>query len=122
MLPSHAAPVRCGKNKAYVDGFPALAAFIASDRDRTTAIFKRFDRLAARNLLYLQSQLAALEEQLDASDEADRGSRESLQSLRSLKHYQERPDRMELLDRIKTTVREYSEFIISQAKFDVLIL
>lgn len=29
---------------------------------------------------------------------------------------------MELLDRIKTTVREYSEFIISQAKFDVLIL
>lgn len=46
-----------------LSGFPSLVAFIASDRDRTTLIYKRFDELAARNLLYLQSELAKLQAQ-----------------------------------------------------------
>jgi hypothetical protein len=44
-----------------LDGFPSLANFIASDHDRTSLVFRRFDKLAARNLLYLQSELAELE-------------------------------------------------------------
>jgi hypothetical protein len=47
-----------------LDGFPSLSDFIASDHDRTSLVFRRFDRLAARNLLYLQSELAALEAKL----------------------------------------------------------
>jgi hypothetical protein len=47
-----------------LDGFPSLADFIASDHDRTSLVFKRFDKLAARNLLYLQSELAELEAKL----------------------------------------------------------
>jgi hypothetical protein len=44
-----------------LDGFPSLAQFISSDPDRTSLVFRRFDNLAARNLLYLQSELAELE-------------------------------------------------------------
>lgn len=44
-----------------LDGFPSLAEFIASDPDHTSLVFRRFDKLAARNLLYLQSELAELE-------------------------------------------------------------
>ena len=51
-----------------VNGYASLAAFIASDRDRSTSIFRRFDRLSSRNLLYLQSELAALEKQQDELD------------------------------------------------------
>ena len=55
----------------YVKGYPSLAAFIASDSDKSTAIYRRFDRLSARNLLYLQSELVELEAQQDALDEED---------------------------------------------------
>jgi hypothetical protein len=39
--------------------------------ERSTAIFKRFDRLAARNLLYIQSELAELQAKLDEFDRQD---------------------------------------------------
>jgi hypothetical protein len=55
----------------YVSGYPSLAAFIASDLDHSTAIYRRFDRLSARNLLYLQSELVALEKQQDELDKQD---------------------------------------------------
>lgn len=50
-------------------GFATVAAFIANDRDNTTTIYRRFDRLSARSLLHLQSKLQKLEavqDQLDA--------------------------------------------------------
>lgn len=43
------------------DGFPLVADKIASDADKTTTIYRRFDRLSARNLLLLQGELAELE-------------------------------------------------------------
>ena len=95
-----------------MDGFPSLAAFMASDMDGTAAIFKRFNRLAARNLLAMQSELAELEAQLDVYDEEDQRSRATMQSLRNWGDYKarakEEPERMELMKRIKITMREYS--------------
>lgn len=44
-----------------LDGYPSLAEAISSDPDRTSLVFKRFDKLAVRNLLYLQSELVELE-------------------------------------------------------------
>ena len=44
-----------------LDGYPSLAEDISSDPDRTFLVFRRFDKLAVRNLLYLQSELAELE-------------------------------------------------------------
>jgi hypothetical protein len=43
------------------DGFPLVADKITSDVDKTTTIYRRFDRLSARNLLLLQAELAELE-------------------------------------------------------------
>ncbi|PTD10458.1 hypothetical protein FCULG_00007682 [Fusarium culmorum] len=105
--------------KHYVDGFPSLANFIASDRDGTSTIFKRFNRLAARNLLNLQSELAELEAKLDAFDDQDRESRESLQSLRNWKDFKDRNDedseRRKLLRDIKSTFKEYREALILES-------
>jgi hypothetical protein len=50
-------------------GYPQYAAFIATDPDRSTAVYRRFERLAARNLLYLESQLADLEAKQDTLDD-----------------------------------------------------
>lgn len=100
----------------YIDGYPSLAAFIASDKDGTTAIYKRFNRLAARNLLLLQSELADLQVQLDKFDLEDQGTMETLQSLRNWEDFKERsatdPSRMELVKKIRETLKEYSEMIL----------
>ncbi|CEI70987.1 hypothetical protein FVEN_g9651 [Fusarium venenatum] len=102
--------------KQYIDGFPSLAHFIASDRDGTSAIFKRFNRLAARNLLVLQSELAELEAKLDSYDDADQTSRESLQTLRNWEVYkaknEENSDRRKLLREIQITLKDYREAIL----------
>lgn len=55
----------------YVPGYPSLAAFIAKDPDHSTAIYRRFDRLSARNLLYLQAELCTLEKKQDEFDRQD---------------------------------------------------
>jgi hypothetical protein len=51
------------------NGFVSAAAFIAKDHDNETFVFKRFDELAARNILYLQAELLSLESKLHAFDE-----------------------------------------------------
>ncbi|KAK1241109.1 hypothetical protein MKX08_001083 [Trichoderma sp. CBMAI-0020] len=112
--------------RVYVDGFPSLSNFIASDKDGTSAIFKRFNRLAARNLLVLQSELAVLEAKLDQYDHEDQAGREdkedrlnALQSLRNWEDYKARndknSDRMRLLEQIRTTLKEYREALIFES-------
>ena len=51
-----------------VDGYRLFSRFISSDPLRSTTIFRRFDRLAIRNLLYLESELAGLEAELERLD------------------------------------------------------
>ncbi|KAI1160100.1 hypothetical protein F5B18DRAFT_540677 [Nemania serpens] len=58
----------------YVSGFGSFADFITSDEDKSTAIYSRFGRLTARDLLYYQSELAelqALQDQYDIEDAKD---------------------------------------------------
>lgn len=52
-----------------LDGYPTFARFIAKDPD--AAIYRKFESLSARNLLYQQSQLNDLERQLDELDSKD---------------------------------------------------
>lgn len=101
----------------YLSGFPSLAAFIASDRDQTSAIFKRFNRLAARNLLHLQSELAELQAKQDRLDEAElNGDLASKQYSRNWPDFchaalsdSRQKERKELAEIISVTLREYSE-------------
>jgi hypothetical protein len=67
-------------------GYPRFAAYIAHDEDRSTTIYRRFQRLAARNLLYLESELAELEAEQDCLDLESRCNPSLQVALSSWKH------------------------------------
>ncbi|PVH93843.1 hypothetical protein DM02DRAFT_603402 [Periconia macrospinosa] len=108
------------------DGYPALAAWIARDPDGEAFVFRKFDRLAARNILHLQSRLIALENDIDQLDEEARrtGDSETKQSLRrweTLMKHAENPNRPEKkrvakLDELKDVLKEYYETLLRQAQ------
>ncbi|KAE9380747.1 hypothetical protein N431DRAFT_477626 [Stipitochalara longipes BDJ] len=66
----------------YPEGYPRFAAFLAHDDDKSTTIFRRFERLATRNLLYLESELFELEAKQDQLDESDWKDAQSTVNLR----------------------------------------
>jgi hypothetical protein len=100
----------------YLPGYSSLAAFIASDRDHTASIYKRFNRLAARNLLHLQSELAELQAKQDRiDDEERRGDHATKQYSRNWPafcdaalHDPRQRERKELAEHIRVVLREYS--------------
>lgn len=51
------------------DGNPSLADFLAQDPDHETYVFRKFKKLAVRNLLYLQGELTALEEEVEVLEQ-----------------------------------------------------
>ena len=104
----------------YAKGYPSLAGFIASDPDKTTSIYRRFDRLAARNLLYLQSELVELEAQQDELDAQDfshvttTSEKESARNWKTMKDragqegYPREKERLRLAKEIREKIKEYS--------------
>lgn len=105
----------------YVKGYPSLSSLIASDYDHSTFISKRFDRISARNLLYLQSELAELEAQQDGFDREDFKSRDESAGRRDWKTFKSRSNdasfpkekaRMDLMMKIRGTIKEYKEAIL----------
>jgi hypothetical protein len=104
----------------YVPGYPSLAAFIASDPDHSTAIYRRFDRLSARNLLYLQAELSILEKKQDELDKEDLNSDEidSKDKARNWEALLARAEagsddaaeeRVKVVKAIRDKIKEYSE-------------
>jgi hypothetical protein len=99
------------------DGYPALARWIARDPDHETYIFRKFDRLAARNILHLQAELTALEADVDRLDEEAQRSDdfETRQSSRRWETLIERAGTATLLEarrlgkltEVKEKLREY---------------
>jgi hypothetical protein len=99
------------------DGYPTLATWIARDPDNETFVVRKFDRLGARNILHLQSQLIALEKEIDDLDEnarqsSDLEARQSSHRWETLmKHASDenRPEkeRVEKLDKLKACLKEY---------------
>jgi hypothetical protein len=57
-----------GLGTQHRNGYPDLAAWITHDPDNESFVFRKFDRLSARNLLNLQNELLALEEKIDKLD------------------------------------------------------
>lgn len=105
------------QNMAFFHSHSRFAEFIATDDE--LPIFRRFDRLNARNLLYLQSELIVLESQFQALDynDIEDGNMNVMQSakcwetlqLRAEEHPHEM-DRMELIRKIRAVIREYSRY------------
>ncbi|KAH5099394.1 hypothetical protein HBI21_054020 [Parastagonospora nodorum] len=118
------------ENRIYqLSGYPSLAAFIASDRDRTTLIYKRFDELAARNLLHLQSELADLHAQQRAFDEEDlTADLETKQCARNWESFKKaaamgdnrQKERWALMLRIRETMQEYREALLFESTLAAL--
>lgn len=102
------------------DGYPALAAWIARDPDNEAFVFRKFGRLGARNILHLQSQLIAIEHEVDQLDGEARRSNdlETRQSSRRWETLMEhagdanRPEhkRVEKLNELRTLLREYCRY------------
>ncbi len=72
-------------------GYPALARKLSSFPDHEGFVFRRFDRLGARNLLHLESKLAYLEWKLDQADDQAlySGDNETLRSTRTWEAFEE---------------------------------
>ncbi|CAN9326989.1 unnamed protein product [Alternaria alternata] len=69
------------------DGYPALARWIAQDPDDDPLLFRKFGRVAARNILHLQCQMTRIEGEIDDLDEQVRTAT-SLDTRRSLQRWE----------------------------------
>lgn len=49
-------------------GFPAMAAVVATDADYELFVFRKFDRLSARNLINMQNEIQHLEQRQQRLD------------------------------------------------------
>jgi len=101
------------------DGYPALAAWIGRDPDNETFVFRKFDRLSARNLLHLQCQLIQPEDEIDKLDDearksSDLDARQASRRWETLKELAKNPARPEearlaKADELAVKIREYRE-------------
>ena len=109
-------------DKEYPNGFASVAASIAKDPDSTSTIYRRFDRLTARNLLYLQSRLQNLEATLDQLDDEDlrTGDVESKKAATSWEDFErlakdesrgKEKKRMEVAEQIEIAIKKYREWL-----------
>jgi hypothetical protein len=95
-------------------GYATFSSFVASDPE--LSIFRGFQQLGSRNLLYLQSELLELENQLREFDQDD-AQKADLDVMLSSKCWevcsaraQEQPreaERMEVICRIRKLTKEY---------------
>ena len=96
-----------------LEGYPSFAEFIAKDKD--AAIYRRYESLSARNLLYQQSELHQLEKQaaeLDKEEAKDIENQNAQQAARYWSYYANDPsgpgrERRALQDEIKVKLKAY---------------
>lgn len=97
-------------------GHKGFSDFVASDDE--LLIFGRFRVLGSRNLLYLQSSLLELQKRLSEFDEQDAREMDMDILLSTAcwetfsaraKELSREADRMEVIDRIRITTKEYCE-------------
>ena len=100
------------KPKEYLAGYPDFAAFISSDKE--LAIYRAFDTLSSRNILYLQSELLFLQNKLEqfdqhdlqSSNKADKMCAQSWEILTGEGTAHNR-ERLEVIQKIRTTLETY---------------
>ena len=124
-------PILAIEEPAGRNGYPGMAAWTARNPDYETFIFRRFDRLSARNLLHLESQVAGLEAQLDRPDEHAlqhvRLNPDDLEASRSIRNWEllsvRAKDtslldhkRMILVEQISAKLKEYRESFSHRAE------
>lgn len=99
--------------KREITGYAQVADFISSDKE--LAVYRRFDRTAARLLLVLQSEILLKQGQLDELDEQDAKDADEKRFLAASTIYEELSARREarddekhkLLAELRTSLKEY---------------
>ena len=92
-------------------GYASLSKFIASDH--SLFIFRRFDSLAVRSLLYMQDELYEIEQQINGLDESDMVSKcdEDLYSLHS-RRFDENQRRVALMQKSAQVLKRYGRLAV----------
>jgi hypothetical protein len=106
-------------------GYQVASDWIASGPDGETLIFQKFGKLTARNLLYMQSELIALEEELhrldaDITRSDDIELKDAAWSWEALRGMEESGNtiarrQMELMVTLRTKLKVYREFMATCA-------
>ncbi|KAL8652115.1 MAG: hypothetical protein Q9226_004399 [Calogaya cf. arnoldii] len=101
-------------------GYPSFAHFISQDGD--AAIYRKYESLSARNLLYLQSELHELEGQLEEIDAEDAKNKvvddQESQKIARLWHHYARADNgrairhRKLQVKIRAKIKEYRTYML----------
>lgn len=102
-------------------GYPQWSSCIASDPDSETFVFRKFNELAALNLLCLQSEILELESQLKQLNRNATRSQDMSQ-LDATRHWEtlvaqsqepqthpESDERMKLILKLRSRIKEYRE-------------
>ncbi|RFU75426.1 hypothetical protein TARUN_6820 [Trichoderma arundinaceum] len=120
------ATISSGNSWPGKDGFAKVARWTALDPDKETYIYRKFDELAARNLLYLQSELLFLENQLSQLDKYDAKSddmhlKDAIRTWETLAHQYHAGNenaraRMDLIIKIRAKIKEYHEALLLQSE------
>ena len=97
-----------------VTGYAQVADFIATDKE--LAVYRRFDRTAARILLQLQSEILSLQTALDVIDRDDASDQDEKRQLAAATIPEEFPlhlqsardtERKRIYTELRKTVKEY---------------
>ncbi|KIX97888.1 uncharacterized protein Z520_06666 [Fonsecaea multimorphosa CBS 102226] len=114
-----------GGSRTHAVGFASFAAAMTSCQDHSMILCNRFDRMSTRNLLYLQSELAALQRQLDDFDREDffdagtdtRNIARNWEAFERAASVQESKaaERMVLVLKIRSKIKEYKEAALLDA-------
>ena len=101
-------------NKIRTTGYAQAANFIATDKE--LAVYRRFDRTAARVLLVMQSEILSKQNRLDTLDEEDANDPKEKGFLSSATIYEELQERdprdeekKKLLGELRVLLKEYCE-------------
>lgn len=100
-------------------GFAALSSLMTSDGDQELLIFRKFEEISARNLLYLQCELLLIEERLKKWDKKISSSgnidlEEAAETWEVMVEQAkdgraEAKEMMALVDQLRAKVKEYRE-------------
>ncbi|KPI44703.1 uncharacterized protein AB675_8532 [Cyphellophora attinorum] len=112
-------------------GFAGLSGFMSSDKERSGFVFRRFSSLAARDILYMQSELLDLEQQLERLDKEDAtGGSEERRMAKNWQQLCDRSDtsaagrpgqpsatrRRNLILEIREKLKEYQEAVLRNSE------
>ncbi|SPO07123.1 uncharacterized protein DNG_09817 [Cephalotrichum gorgonifer] len=95
------------------EGYPGFSRWMASSDD--FLVLRRFGQLNVRVLLLLQDRIVRKEEELLKIDDYARSCADEKADSSSLRH-EPLPQREEILDELKTMLKEYNEYLLTSTQ------